>query len=83
MILNPDKALETELSAKVLDRGLEKGWFGPKPLNNYLPRPVASHEEFRQARRTVNIMDKAELIASYADKFQSALLKGGYKGKVV
>ena len=83
LILNPDKALETELSAKVLDRGLEKGWFGPKPLSAYLPKPIGTKEQFEQARRTVNIMDKASLIAGYAEKFQSALLKGGYKGKVV
>lgn len=67
---NPDKALEPEFAAKLLFKGLLDGrWNGKaKGLMYYLDRndPV-------QARRTVNVLDHAELIAGYYRDYLAAL----------
>lgn len=60
--LQPDLALEPDVSAAILLRGMAEGWFTGKKLGNYfgvvLDDPVS-------ARRIVNGLDKADLIASY------------------
>ena len=63
----PDKALEPELAAYILVRGCEDGMFTRKKLSDYLPG------DYKQARRVVNGMDDAGLIAGYAEVFESAL----------
>lgn len=80
---NPDLALDPTISAEALVLGIMEGWYnrgGQGPgLAFYVPsdRP-ATLEEFRQARRTVNIMDKATTIAEIALKFQRALECSNY-----
>lgn len=83
LISNLDLALDNDVSAKVLVKGMKDGWFsgdkaGRHTLARHLKNDEASKEEFIPARRIVNILDKAELIAGYAVKFQSALKKAGY-----
>jgi putative chitinase len=69
----PDKMLVPEISARVLWAGLLGGWWGPEGLRFYLDRG-----DFVGARRTVNGTDKAELIAGYARKFDTALQGAGW-----
>jgi hypothetical protein len=64
----PDKMLDAEISARVLWKGLLGGWWGPQGLRFYLDKG-----DTIGARRTVNILDKAELIAGYHAKFLGAL----------
>ncbi len=79
LVANPDKALDPEIAAKIMRKGMEQGWFTGKKLSDYLPKvgraaPVA----YRNARYIINGSDKAALIAEHARKFEDALLAGGW-----
>ncbi len=76
LVKKPDLALEPDKAAKILVWGMENGRFTGKDLADYLPREIGSHEQFRQARRIINGMDRATKIARYASRFQSALSLG-------
>lgn len=81
LLRNPDLALDPFISAEALVLGVMGGWYNRsgKGLAHYVPsNRRATLEEFRQARRTVNIMDKATIIAKHALRFQRALEKAGY-----
>lgn len=75
LIRNYELANEPATAAKILVVGMVKGLFNGrrKGLDFYLPCETGTHEQFRQARRTVNIMDKADHIANHALTFQKAL----------
>lgn len=78
LIGNPDLALDPEISASVLVLGMKDGLFSKgHSLKVHLPNSPATRAEFKQSRRIINIMDKADMIAGYALKFQSALQKAG------
>ena len=87
LVSNLDLALDPVVSARVMVAGMSKGLFSkdkqgkPHSLGRYLPvdDSEASQGQFTQARRIINLMDKASLIAGYAIKFQTALSKAGYK----
>lgn len=86
LLNNLDLALDPDISAKVLVRGMKEGWFsgdkkGRHSLVRHLPMEEATKEDFIPARRIINILDKAEMIAGYAVKFQAALKKAGYGEK--
>lgn len=67
---HPEKALEPENSAHLLFVGCLEGMYTGKSLSDY----IKGHNiNYRQARRVVNGMDKASLIAGYAKKFEYAL----------
>lgn len=84
LLADLDKAMEPEIAAAILVRGMEQGAFskdrkGPRSLARYLPKDrKATKEEFRLARPIINIMDKASEIAALAVKFQDALEAGGW-----
>lgn len=78
-----DLALDPDISAKIMVKGMEEGWFsgdkkGRHTLARHLPDKEATKAQFKQARRIINLMDKADLIAGYAVTFQEALKKAGY-----
>lgn len=78
---NPDLALDPEISAQVLVLGSVQGWFsGDKKGRHTLARHIktGTRAEYRQARRIINIMDKADLIAGHALIYKEALQKVGY-----
>ena len=79
-----DLALDKDISAEILVKGMEEGWFsgdkvGRHTLKRHLPNKKGTKGEFKQSRRIINLMDKADLIANYALGFQEALLKAGYE----
>lgn len=77
---NPDLALQPDIAALILRRGMEEAWFTGKGFADYLPSSgVASRGQFIKARRIINGTDRAELIADHAVKFQDALIKGGWQ----
>lgn len=83
LVKNLDLALDNDISAKVLVRGMAEGWFsgdrkGRHTLERHLPNKEGTFEQFKQARRIINLMDKADLIANHAMKFQTALKEAGY-----
>lgn len=70
-------ALRPDIASLVLVKGMEKGAFGRKLPD--IVGELGTPESFKQARRSVNVMDKAALIAGYAEDFQQAVLAGGWK----
>jgi putative chitinase len=84
LVANADLALDPEVSAEVLVVGSVEGWFsgdkrGRHTLARHLPNGnTATRAQFKQARRIINIMDRADQIAGYALVYQEALKKAGY-----
>jgi len=65
LVSDPSKAMIPEVSALILVRGMQEGWFTNMKLTDAA--------DFREARRVVNGTDRASQIAMYADAFLSAL----------
>lgn len=68
----PQRMLEHEVSALVIYDGMVYGWFTGVSLQNYFN---GTTEDPKNARKIVNGLDKADLIASYYWKFKKALVK--------
>lgn len=79
LLANFDRALEPDIAARILVKGMETGAFTGKALRHYLTGDNATREQYRQSRRIINGMDKADLIAGHAERFASALRMGGWK----
>lgn len=62
----PDKALEPEIAARIIVRGMSEGWFTGKKMSDY--------SVYGDMRRVVNGTDKADTIAGYAITFERGLL---------
>lgn len=74
---NYELALDPEIAAQIMTRGMSEGWFTGKKLADYLPTEgPSSIQPFGEARRIINGTDKKDLIAGYAMTFQEALTKG-------
>lgn len=86
LVGDPDKALDPGLSVKILFEGLSKGWFTGKKVSDYVDNIDESDQEdlreFSNARRAVNLLDKAVEIGKLGIVFEKAL-KGGKYGEVV
>lgn len=79
LIANPDLALRPVLAASIMRLGMKGGWFTGKSFGSFLPsKGPAKEAQFIQARRIINGLDRAELIAGYALQFQEALIAGGW-----
>lgn len=72
LVNNPDLALEPDVAAKILFVGMEFGMFTGRKLGDYLNHMKT---DWLNARRIVNGMDRAELIAGYARKYHAALVE--------
>lgn len=73
LVHKPSLALNPEISILCLFEGVIKGWYG-KRLTKYINQ---HRKDFVQARRCVNRLDKARLIAGYARKFDTAIAAAG------
>jgi putative chitinase len=65
-----DLALQPDIAAKIIVRGMMEGWFTGRKLGDYINAVMFS---FTAARAVVNGTDKAGQITLYADKFMTAL----------
>ena len=70
LINNPDLALQPKYAAEILVKGSRDGWFTSKTLKDYIND---KSKNYYQARRVINSLDKAQLIADYAVVFERAL----------
>lgn len=70
LLQHPELLLQQDVSTKVTLIGMKRGLFTGVGLNNYIN---ASKIDFKNARRIINVLDKADLIASYAEKYLKAL----------
>jgi hypothetical protein len=80
LIANPDTAMQPDIAAKILTKGMEEGWFTRRGLKDYLPLSGrAGFDAYKEARRIINGTDKFEIIAKEAQVFEAALLEGGWQ----
>lgn len=70
LLHNPDLALRLDVATKIMFEGMAQGWFTGRKLSDYFNE---SKEDWVQARRIINGLDKAALIAGYGKKFYAAL----------
>lgn len=75
VVSNPDRVMEPAIAALILRDGMERGWFTRRKLADYLSD---TKTDYRNARRIINGIDKADLIAGYALAFEAALRAAGY-----
>ena len=67
---NPDDVMRIEHATNILLLGMKEGWFTGRKLSDYINQ---SKKDYLNARRIINSMDKASLIAGYAETFEKAL----------
>ena len=70
LVGNPDLALDIDTAAMILVKGCMEGWFTTRKIGTYIN---ADKCDYRNARRVVNGLDKADVIASYALTYEAAL----------
>lgn len=70
LVASPERALEPELSYRVTSYGMFNGSFTERRLGSYIREGLT---DYRNARRVVNGLDRADLIAGRASTFQSIL----------
>lgn len=69
---NYDRALEPDLSARIMVYGMDSGLFTTRSFSSYRDGDYVNY------RRIINGTDKAEKIAGYARNFEAALKAGGW-----
>jgi len=72
---NPKLLLESKYAAPIIVVGMVEGWFTGKKLSDYI---TLNTSDFTSARKIVNGLDKAELIADYAKQYDNLLKDIGY-----
>ena len=70
LVDNPDLALKPDIAAEILTRGMVGGWFTGRKLGDYF---AGARSDWVDARRIINGVDKAALIAGYALHFLHAI----------
>lgn len=77
LVADPALALQPEIAAQVLVRGMAEGWFTGKALKDYLPIDgKAGFDALVAARHIINGTDRAADIAKIAQAFDAALEAG-------
>ena len=71
-VAHPDRVLEPRFAAAIMFLGMSHGWFTTKRLSNYFTDTKA---DWKNARRIINALDKADTIAGYGKAFYGALLR--------
>lgn len=71
LLINPALANNLNIAINVTLLGMQKGLFTGKKLSDYINNNL---KDYRNARKIINGLDKADLIAGYAEKFEKALL---------
>lgn len=70
LVAKPDDALAPEIAYKIMSYGMRKGAFTGKKLSDYI---MGSQADYKNARKIINGLDKAEVIKGYAEKFEKIL----------
>jgi hypothetical protein len=65
-----DRALEKELAARIMFKGMEDGIFTGKAFGDYFDE---ARQDWKNARRIINGRDRAEKIAGYGREFYGAI----------
>lgn len=78
-LTDPTLALQPDVAAKILVRGMKDGWFTGRELDDYI---TIKRSDFVGARRIINGTDKAQEISAIARAYDAALKADGY-GEVI
>lgn len=70
LVNHPELVLELDLSVKIMFYGMTNGSFTSKKLADYF---TPAKEDWVNARRIINGLDKANLIAGYGKSFYAAV----------
>lgn len=70
LVNNPDLALDPAIASKIMFEGMTRGTFTKKKLADYFN---AAGSDWRNARRIINALDRADEIANYAKQFYADL----------
>lgn len=70
LVGEPDRALEPAIATRLLFEGMQRGWFTGRRLGDYFN---PEREDWVGARRIINSLDKANLVASHARHYYAAL----------
>lgn len=70
LLEKPDLALEVKNAIAIMFIGMTEGLFTGKKFANYFSK---TNENWVQARRIINGLDKAQLIADYAKRYYGAI----------
>jgi predicted chitinase len=77
LVSDPDQALRTDIAVKIMIAGMTLGIFTGRKMSDFLDgvdeADAEDYREFRSSRVIVNGMDKADVIAAEAIKFEAAL----------
>ena len=74
LVRNPERALEPAVAYRLMSVGMRRGAFTGRKLAHYIN---AQGCDYINARRVINSLDCAELIAGYASVFESILRDAG------
>lgn len=72
LVKNPDLAMTPNVAFFILIDGFKYGRFTGKKISDYI---YGTTKNYTQARRCINILDKASTIAAYAQTFEKVLNK--------
>ena len=70
LVLRPDNALHPDVAYRIMSYGMRMGSFTGKKLADYIK---ADGVDYRNARKIINGLDKADLIKGYAVSFETLL----------
>jgi len=70
LVKNPNKVLEPKISFYILTDGFKNGVFTGKKISDYINNNA---KDYKNARRCINGLDKADTIAEYAKGFETIL----------
>lgn len=70
LYVNPDRALDSDIAYKIMSYGMRCGSFTDKKLSDYINDKECNYSK---ARKIINGMDKAEIIARYAEDIELLL----------
>lgn len=70
LVAEPDRAMELPIATQVMFHGMIKGTFTGKKLADYF---IGDRQDWVNARRIINGLDKANLISDYARRYYGAI----------
>lgn len=70
LVEHPEKALNPQIAYRILAYGMQNGTFTGRKLSDYI---TDDKTDYRNARRIINGLDRADQIAGAAEKFETIL----------
>ena len=78
LVANPDRALEPDISARILIIGMRDGWFTGETLNDFI-NTAATEQQFANARPIINPDRNGPAVARLCVVYRDALRAGDWR----